>query len=54
MYIQDETEIFKPPEFHLTYPNHQHQLPQNFQAVHYQKLPHLLHNIAFQIFHRTI
>ena len=40
LYIHEEIEIFKPPEFILIYPNHQHQLLQGFQVIHYQKLPH--------------
>ena len=52
LYIREEREIFKPPEFILIYLNHQHQLPQKFQAVHYQKLPHFFH-IASQIYPQT-
>ena len=37
---------FQTPEFILTYPNHQHQLLQKTQIVHYQKLPYSFHNVA--------
>ena len=53
LYIREEIEIFKPPEFILIYPNHQHQLPQSFRTVHHQKIPHFFYTIAPQIFPQT-
>ena len=49
--MHDEIEVFKPLEFILIYPNHQHQLLQKLQVVHCQKLPHYFHhNRAPQIY----
>ena len=44
--MHEEIEIFKSPEFILIYPNHQHQLLQKYQVVHYQKPPQSFHSTS--------